>query len=79
MKILIVAVIFSIILLITILPIDERSPSMKCLDPDGKLDECITNEMYKGAEHRLAVDTCTDQKNQQECFEKYHIRTNFVG
>jgi hypothetical protein len=52
---------------------------MKCLDPDGKLDECITNEMYKGAEHRLAVDTCTDQKNQQECFEKYHIRTNFVG
>lgn len=78
MKIIIFAIIFITIYLLIILPIDERSDALKCLDPDGKLDKCITDEMYKGVSHRLAVDICTDQKSQQECFEKYNIRTNAI-
>lgn len=78
MKIIIFGVIFAIIYLLIILPIDERSDALRCLDPDGKLDKCITDEMFRGVSHRLAVDKCTDQKSQQECFEKLNIRTNAV-
>ena len=78
MRLIIIGVIFTIILLYAILPIDERSASIKCIDPDGKLDECITNEMYKGVSHRLAVDTCTDNKKQKECFDKFKININKI-
>ncbi len=66
-----------IVLLYIILPVDNRTPEMKCLDPMDELNDCMQQQIKGGTEPRLATIYCSDYKQTMKCKEKYGINMGF--
>jgi len=65
-----------IILLYIILPIDNRSPEVKCIDPLDTLNQCMQEQIKSGTDPRLATIFCSDYKETDKCKQKYNININ---
>lgn len=66
-----------VILLYIILPVDNRSPEVKCLDPTDTLNDCLQKQIKSGLDPRLANIYCSDYKQALKCKEKYGINLGY--